>query len=153
MGTMAVSPEALFDFLHVATHFEFWNCVSATNTENTYIALDMKDDNTDEGYNPLLLMGLLRDQQLVGDPRALNKDDMSNDVELKTIPVSFAATGSDSISITLHAGNTFTPDVEDTMVYLTDVRTGPGRAFTAEDQINNIHLTCTADNVGANVML
>lgn len=151
-GTVAVSSEALFDFLYVATHFEFWNCVSSDNAENTYIALDSKDDETDEGFNPLLLMGLLREPQLVGDPRALNEDDRNNNAELKSIPVSFAVTAADSISITLHSGNDFTSSVEDTMVYLTEVRTGPGRAFTAEDELNHIHLTCTANNVGTNVM-
>ena len=151
-GTVAVSPEALFDFLYVATQFEFWNCASSDNVDNTYIALDSKDDETDEGFNPLLLMGLLREPQLVGDPRALNEKDRNNDVKLKSMPVSFAVTAADSISITLHSGNDFTSSVEDTMVYLTDIRTGPGRAFTAEDQLNNTHLTCTANNVGTNVM-
>ena len=153
-GTVAVSPEALFDFLYVATHFEFWNCVSSDNAENTYIALDSKDDETDEGFNPLLLMGLLREPQFADDPRALNEDDRKNDVKLKSIPVSFAVTAADSISVTLHSGNDFTSSVsvEDTVVYLTDVRTGPGRAFTAEDQLNHTHLTCTANNVGTNIM-
>ena len=151
-GTEAVSPEALFDFLHVAIRFEFWNCASSDNTENTYIVLDIKDDNIDEGFNPLLLMGRLRDAQLEGDPRALNEEDKNNDAELKIVPVSFAATGSDSISMTLHASHNYTSSVEDTVVYLTDVRTGPGRAFTAEDQINHIRLSCTANNVSADVM-
>ena len=152
-GTIAVSPEALFDFLYVATRFEFWNCVSSNNAKNTYIALGSKDDETDEGFNPLLLLGLLREPQLVGDPRALNEDDRSNDVYLESIPVSFAVTAADNISMTLHSSNDFTPSTEDIRIDFTEVRTGPGRAFTAEDGLNNIHLTCTANNVGANVML
>lgn len=153
MGTIAVSPEALFDFLHVATHFEFWNCVSSNNLENTYFSLDTKDEETDEGFNPLLLLGLLRERQLVGDPRALTKEERISGVNLKSIPVSFAVTAAGSISITLYSGNDFTPNADENMVYLTEVRTGPGRAFTAEDQLNNIQLSCTANNVGANIML
>ncbi len=152
-STAPVSPGALFDFLYAATHFEFWHCVSSENRADTYIALDSRDDETDEGFNPLLLLGLLREPLLAGDPRALNEDDRNRDVELRTTPVSFAVTGSDSISITLYAENDFTSSVEDTMIYLTAVRTGPGRTFTAEEQFNSTHLTCTANNVGANIML
>lgn len=153
MGTVAVSSEALFDFLYIATRFEFWNCLSYDNSMNTYIALDSKDDETDEGFNPLLLQGLLRESMLPGDPRASNENDRKRDAGLRTIPVSFAVTGADSISITLYAGSNFTPGVDDSMIYLSAVRTGPGRTFTAEDQLNNTRLTCTADNVGANIML
>ena len=152
MGTKAVSQEALFDFLYVATQFEFWNCVSSDNTKSTYIALDSKDDETDEGFNPLLLLGLSREPQLLVDPRARNDDDRDNNVELRTTPVSFFVTSSDSISITLHANRDFTSSVEDNMIYLTAVRTGPGRAFTAEDKPNNAQINCTANTVGTNIM-
>ncbi len=150
-GTVAVSPEALFDFLYVATRFEFWSCASSDST-TMFIALDSKDDETDEGFNPLLLLGLLREPQLPGDPRALSDEDKTNDVELQTTPVSFAVTGSDSITITLHARSDFIPSVDDTLVYLTEVRTGPGRTFTAEKQQDNTRINCTANSVSANIM-
>lgn len=148
-GTAAVSPEALFDFLYVATLFGFWNCESSGDTKDTYIVLDSKDDETDEGFNPLLLLGHSREPQLAGDPRARNNDD----VELQVISVSYEVTGKDSISVTTHADDVFSPSVEDNVRHLTTVRTGPGRMFTAEDQLNNVHVICTANNVGANIML
>ncbi len=105
-----------------------------------------------EGFNPLLLLGLSREPQLLVDPRARNDDDRDNNVELRTTPVSFFVTSSDSISITLHANRDFTSSVEDNMIYLTAVRTGPGRAFTAEDKPNNAQINCTANTVGTNIM-
>lgn len=151
-GTTAVSPEALFDFLYGATRFEFWNCASSDDTENTYFVLDSKDDKMDEGFNPLMLLGLSREPQLLGDPRARNENDRKKDVELRTTPVSFAVTGSDSISITMYSDRNFTPDINDTTINLTEVRTGPGRAFSAAGKNKSKILTCEAHNVGANIM-
>lgn len=148
-GTIAVSPEALFDFLHVATQFEFWNCVSSDNTMNTYVSLDSKDDESDEGFNPLLLLGRSRKPQLPGDPRARN----DNEARLETTPVSYAVTGSDTIAISEYEERNPASGIADNTIYLTAVRTGPGRAFTAEDKLNNTHITCTAENVGADIML
>lgn len=150
-GTVAVSPQALFDFLFVSTRFEFWNCMSSDNT-NSFIALNSKGDETDEGFNPLLLLGELREPQLPGDPRALSDDEKDDDTRLQTKPVSFAVTGSDSITITLHVNNNFRSSVNDTAVYLTTVRTGPGRSFTAENQLDKTRILCNADNVGADIM-
>lgn len=125
--------------------------MSSDNT-NSFIALNSKGDETDEGFNPLLLLGELREPQLPGDPRALSDDEKDDDTRLQTKPVSFAVTGSDSITITLHVNNNFRSSVNDTAVYLTTVRTGPGRSFTAENQLDKTRILCNADNVGADIM-